>query len=289
MQPSRSRTRRALAVVRYSLFPTTCSLALLVAPAGAQAPTPRAQVMVLGVHHMDNPGLDYANPEVDDVLTPRRQAEIEAVAQAIAEFRPTRIAIEAPAGRDSVYNARYRQYRAGGYTLGRNEIDQLGFRLAGLLGHERVYAVDHRMDMDVGGVMQFAAQNGQGALAERMGTTIQGFVAEASEGMRTRSMGGILAAANSAKADSMHGWYLVMATVGRDSVYKGAEEVANWYTRNLYIFANIARVAQPGERVLVIMGHGHGTLLRQFIHESPDLELVSAEPYLARFTGPVVR
>jgi hypothetical protein len=59
--------------------------------------------------------------------------------------------------------------------------------------------------------------------------------------------------------------------------------VANWYRRNLHIFANIARVAQPGERVLVIMGSGHGTLLRQFVDESPDLDLVSAEPLLARF------
>jgi hypothetical protein len=74
--------------------------------------------------------------------------------------------------------------------------------------------------------------------------------------------------------------------VGRDTAYKGADEVASWYTRNLHIFANIARVAQPGERVLVIMGSGHGHLLRQFIDESPDLELVSAEPYLARFRTP---
>ena len=84
----------------------------------------------------------------------------------------------------------------------------------------------------------------------------------------------------------MHGWYMVMATVGRDTTYKGAEEVAKWYTRNLYIFANIARVAQPGERVLVIMGSGHGTLLRQFVDESPELDLVSAEPLLARFVPP---
>jgi hypothetical protein len=281
------RPRSLMAVVRDSLFPITCSLALSALPAHAQTPAPpRAQVMVLGVYHMDNPGADYVNPEVDDVLAPRRQAEIAALAQALAEFRPTRIAIEAPVGRDSVYNARYRQYRAGGYTLGRNEIDQVGFRLAGMLGHERVYAVDHRMDMDVGGVMQFAAQNGQGELAQRMGTTIQRVMTQANERMRTSSVGGILADANSANADSMHGWYMVLATVGRDSVYKGAEEVSKWYTRNLHIFANIARVAQPGERVLVIMGSGHGTLLRQFIHESPDLELVSVQPYLARFVTP---
>lgn len=253
------------------------------APAHAQDPAPRAQVMILGTHHMDNPGLDYANPAVDDVLAPRRQAEMAAVAQALAEFRPTRIAIEAEPRHDSLFNTRYAQYRAGRYTLGRNEIDQLGYRLAGMLGHERVYPVDYRLDMDFGGVMQFAGQNGQGELAQRMGSTVQAIVAEMNARIATSSIGAVLAEANATRADSMHGWYLVMATVGRDTTYKGAEEVANWYTRNLYIFANIARVAQPGERVLVIMGSGHGTLLRQFVDESPDLDLVSAEPYLSRF------
>jgi hypothetical protein len=253
------------------------------APAHAQSAPPRAQVMILGTHHMDNPGLDYANPAVDDVLAPRRQAEIAAVAQALAEFRPTRIAIEVPPSRDSAVNAQYRAYRAGSYTLRRNEIDQLGYRLAGMLGHERVYPVDYRLDMDFGGAMQWAAQNGQGELAQRMGATVQAMVEEMNTRMATTSMGAQLAEANSARADSMHGLYLVLATVGRDTTYKGAEEVANWYTRNLYIFANIARVAQPGERVLVIMGAGHGTLLRDFVDDSPELDLVSAEPYLARF------
>jgi hypothetical protein len=253
------------------------------APAHAQTTAPRAQVMVLGTYHMDNPGQDYANPTADDVLAPHRQAEMAAVAQALAEFRPTRIAIEAEPSRDSLFNARYAEYRVGTRALTRDEREQLGFRIAGMLGHERVYPVDYRLDMDVGGVMQYAAQNGQGELAQRMGSTIQAIVAEMAARMATTPIGAILAEANSARADSMHGWYLVMATVGRDTTYRGADEVSNWYTRNLHIFANIARVAQPGERVLVIMGSGHGTLLRQFVDESPDLDLVSAEPFLARF------
>jgi Family of unknown function (DUF5694) len=158
-----------------------------------------------------------------------------------------------------------------------------------MLGHDRLYPVDYKLDMDVGAVMQYAAQNGQGELAQRMGATIQAIVAEMNARMATTPVGAILAQANSARADSMHGWYLVMATVGRDTAYTGAREVANWYTRNLHIFANIARVAQPGERVLVIMGSGHGTLLRQFVDESPELDLVSAEPLLARFVTPAPR
>lgn len=256
------------------------------APAHAQTARPRAQVMVLGTYHMGNPGQDYANAVADDVLTPRRQAEIAAVVQALAEFRPTRIAIEAEPRRDSLFNARYHAYRRGEHVLARDEREQLGFRLAGMLGHDRVYPVDYKLDMNVGGVMQFAAQNGQGELAQRMSSTIQTIVAEMNARMATTPVGGILAEANSARADSLHGWYLVMATVGRDTSYAGAHEVANWYRRNLHIFANIARVAQPGERVLVIMGSSHGTPLRQFVDDSPDLDLVSAEPYLARFVAP---
>jgi hypothetical protein len=253
------------------------------APAHAQSAPPRAQVMILGTYHMDNPGLDYANAQSDDVLAPHRQAEIAAVAQALGEFRPTRIAIEAEPRRDSAWNARYQAYRRGEHALTRDERDQLGLRLASMLNHDRVYPVDYKLDMDVGGVIQFAAQNGQGELAQRMGATIQAVVAEMNARMATAPVGVILAEANGARADSMHGWYLVMATVGRDTAYRGADEVAGWYSRNLHIFANIARVAQPGERVLVIMGSGHGTLLRQFVDESPELDLVSAQPYLARF------
>lgn len=253
------------------------------APAHAQTPAPRAQVMILGTYHMDNPGLDYANATADDVLTPHRQAEIAAVAQALAEFRPTRIAIESEPGRDSVWNARLQAYRAGRHTLARDERDQIGLRLAAMLGHDRVYGVDYKLDMDIQGVMQSAARQGQGELVQRMGATVQAVIADMNARMAATPVGAILAEANGARADSMHGWYMVMATLGRDTSYAGADEVANWYTRNLRIFANIARVAQPGERVLVIMGSGHGTLLRDFVDDSPELDLVSALPYLERF------
>lgn len=255
--------------------------AAIPAASHAQTAAPRAQVMVLGVWHMDNPGLDYANPTSDDVLAPRRQAEMEAAARAIAEFRPTRIALEAEPSRDSVWNARYQAYRRGTHTLTRDEREQLGFRIAGLLGHDRVYPVDYKLDMDVGGVIQYAMQNGQAEMAQRMGGVIQAAIAQANAEMATMSIGGLLAAANGARADSMHGWYMVMNTVGSDTAYPGAHEVSNWYRRNLHIFANIARVAQPGERVLVIMGAGHGTLLRQFVDESPELDLVTVDRYLA--------
>jgi len=62
--------------------------AMTAATALAQAPTPltgapaavepaaRAEVLVLGVYHMANPGRDVFNMKADDVLAPKRQAEM---------------------------------------------------------------------------------------------------------------------------------------------------------------------------------------------------------------------
>lgn len=254
-------------------------LALLPAMAAAQAPP--AQVMVLGTPHFDNPGLDYSNPRMDDMLSPRRQAEIEAVVEALAAWAPTRIAIEAPPAQDSFWNARYAEYRAGRHTLTRDEREQIGLRLAARLGHARVYGVDVHQDLDVGGVLAWAGAHGHGERAARIGAGIQSIVAEM-EAEQRGSVAQMLKAANAPRADTLERLYLHFVPIADDTAYPGAQMVADWYGRNLKIFANVARVAQPGERVLVIMGAGHGPLLRRYAEESPDVTLVQADPYLER-------
>jgi hypothetical protein len=75
--------------------------------------------------------------------------------------------------------------------------------------------------------------------------------------------------------------YLVVAGLGKGDDYKGAELVAGRFERNLKIFSNLARTATPGSRVVAIYGASHGKLLRQFVDESPDLQLVRVEKFLA--------
>ncbi len=270
------------AAARIRIFPAL--LAALALATGASAQTaPRAQVMILGTPHWDNPGQDYSNTQVDDVLAERRQAEIAALAAALAEFRPTRIAVEVPVARDSAINARYQAYRRGEVALGRGEIDQIGFRLAHMLGHARVYAVDHKQDLDVGAVLGWAARNGQADAAQRIGGMIQQLVAEKSAAVASAPLGEVLRLENSPAADSLEMLYLHFVPIGNDTSFVGAEMVADWYARNLKIFANVTRVARPGERVLVIMGTGHGPLLRRYVDEHPDYDLVHATRFLERF------
>jgi len=50
-------------------------------PLLAQQPAPRPEVLVLGTYHMANPGHDLFNTKADDVLAPKRQAEIAELTQ----------------------------------------------------------------------------------------------------------------------------------------------------------------------------------------------------------------
>src|SRR6185436_18495321 len=96
------------------------------------------RLLVLGTFHMAPSGQDTFNAEVDDVRAPRRQRELAAVQERLARYAPTRIAIEG-AYVGSPWPGRYRAYLKDEYTLGANEIEQVGFRLARALGHAEVY------------------------------------------------------------------------------------------------------------------------------------------------------
>jgi len=105
-------------------------------------PPPRAEILILGTYHMANPGRDVFNMSADDVLAPKRQAEIGELLEVLKRFKPTKIAIES-----TVYEDRrlkqYAEYLAGVYTLTANEIEQVGFRLAKELGQKAIYPVDY--------------------------------------------------------------------------------------------------------------------------------------------------
>src|SRR5882724_6077124 len=107
----------------------------------------QVQVMVLGTYHMNNPGLDAMKIQADDVLAPERQRQVTDVVTRLASFKPDKVMIESAYG-DTTFPKRYSDYLAGTHELSRNEIEQIGFRLAKQLGHKALYPVDYPMFED---------------------------------------------------------------------------------------------------------------------------------------------
>jgi hypothetical protein len=237
--------------------------------------TAGAQVLVVGTYHMSNPRLDAVNLTADDVLVPKRQQEIEQLAATLEAYRPTKVLVEIPYGRDSVSNSLYRRYIAGSYTLDHTEMQQLGFRIAKASGLPRIYGVDYDLDVNLASVMVWALTHGQPELAGAAQALTSRLLTEADSMMKHATVAEIVAALNSPRADSAQGIYLAALRVGADTSYPGATVTARWYERNLKIASNILRVIDsPNDRVLVLMGAAHGPILRELLERVPGIRLV---------------
>lgn len=277
---------------------SAAALFVLVTFCGAKAQTPTdaspkdhscgdkaAKIMILGTYHMDNPGQDAINLRADDVLGAKRQGEITELVERLARFKPTKIAVEAPY-RNTAWPDRYQKFLAGEYKLGRNEIEQVGFRLARGLGHGTVYPIDFPMWMNgllPSEIEQPKAKPAPPPEAGGPKRALPPHIARTEELMRTATVTEILRYLNSeqyARAD--HAGYLEMLLPDEGvAIYGRADLVTNWYKRNLRMFANVNRVTQfPGDRVLLIVGSGHLKILSDFALDSPQFCLVEAETYL---------
>ena len=236
------------------------------------------EVMILGTYHMANPGQDLHNAHSDDVLTPDRQRELDGIASALLRFAPTRVAVEWPA---DVANERYRRYLDGTLEASRNEVVQMGFRLAGAAKLGEVNGIDVDGDFPYPPLEAFAKAHGQGAVLDEGHATIAGFVAELQEHIDAGSIAQSLRFLNDPRriADD-NAFYRQMLRIGAGVDQPGVDLLTAWYRRNFGICANLLQLAKPGDRVVVFYGAGHPFLLRQCVQETPGYRLVEANDYL---------
>jgi hypothetical protein len=159
-------------------FVALIALAALCGPAVA-AEAAKTAVMLVGTYHLSNPGKDINNVKAVDILTPQRQREIGKVVAALAKFAPTRVAVEWP---EQIVNERYAKFRAGQLPESRNEVVQLGFRLAHQRNLATVQGIDVDGDFPFEAVMAWAREHGRAgeldAVMLTMGVDPLGYLAD---------------------------------------------------------------------------------------------------------------
>jgi len=242
--------------------------------------TARAEVLVLGVYHMNNPGRDVFNIEADDVLSPQRQAEIAEVIAVLETFRPTKVAVEAGFNDDRI-RERFAAFVAGEHELRRNETEQLGFRLAGKLGHETVYPVDVDGEFPYPRLVKYAKATGRATEFEALQEEVGAHVEAQTRHLASHTVLETLLYMNSdEKVAEAVGSYFRMAEFGEPWDWAGADLVSDWFRRNMRIYSNVVGlVDSPGERVLVIYGAGHLGWLQYAVASHPDLRLRKLEEF----------
>ena len=257
--------------------------------------TKKPTIMILGSGHLANWGADRINYRMDDVLAPKRQAELQALAEQLAQFKPTKIAVEVDERWGADLQEEYNGYLKGNFQLEPHEIHQIGFRLAKEMGHSKVYCVDYFRDdpivredredhlTDYGA---FAEANDQEHLAPLPPT-----------GKMTQDENGTLwiepekyepivdmyiRMNQEEKIRTNLSDYLRIARIGSQDQYPGANWVAHfWYPRNLKTFVNLTRITESeDERILLIIGAGHLGFLKQITEDSEFYHIESPLQYL---------
>jgi hypothetical protein len=271
--------RFVFAVVAFTLTAVSATAA---EPPMMKSDGPPIDVLVLGTFHFDNPGQDLANSQVDDVLAPKRQAEIADILNGLARFKPTKIAVESQRRKPGTnVSETYAIYRTGKAEPSRNEVAQIGFALASRLGHRDVYAVDIPGDFPFEAVMKHAERTGRGARLDASVQAIQAFIADLDVQLKTKTLGHIFRIHNDPKfVAAGNAFYLDVLRYGALDEQPGADLVSRWYERNIRICARIVQIAEPGDRVLVLYGSGHAYLLRHCLGGVPGYRIVEGNDFL---------
>lgn len=242
---------------------------------------PPAQVMLFGVFHFSNPGLDVVRTDQIDVMTDENQAYLEALSDKLSKFNPTVVLLEFGPERDPEMQERFRHYVDGSYELSSNEVYQLGFRVAARSDADTVHGFDESNVHWQGQPLFEYLESNDTNTSAKFNALIGEITLADQKAHDSLSLRELLVRSNDADQDALNrSIYLLTNPVGGDDNFVGADATASWWHRNFRMYSVVQRYAQPGERVLVIGGQGHTAILRQLLADDREREAVDVRPYL---------
>lgn len=262
---------------------SVCFLALLLLfSASAQNKQP-VKVLLLGVFHFSNPGLDVAKFKSADILSEQRQKEVSEIVAKLKKFSPDKIFIEDIPEDQSKIDSTFNQYKQGKYNLTSNETDQLALRLAKELNLPKVYGVDYRnADFPFDSLMKSAAEAGQNDIINFVKHIIDSVQTSFNDALQKSTITQMLLRENTPQSIKLQNdFYFRMLPAGKDDNHVGSYLVSEWWRRNMIIYENILKRLDGNEKtILVIFGSGHTALLNQMMQFNSNIELVSAKDIL---------
>ena len=261
---------------------TILLLAIMCGPRILSAqPSQRPEILVVGTYHMANPGRDVHSMKADDITAPERQRQIAELLAVLERFHPTKIAIESNVG-GSRTTREYSDYLAGKYSLNANEIDQIGYRLAKMLGQKTIYPVDEDGDFPFYRVRNYAIANNRKQEFDSVQSAVAARVNDDNRFLLSHTVLQMFERINSdsSVAADVGEYYRGFLPFGEPYEYAGPDLIASWFQRNLRIYRNIrALVTSPTDRILVIYGAGHLGWLRQIISSDQGVALRKLNDY----------
>lgn len=248
----------------------------------------RPKVLLVGTWHFNYPGQDAHKSKESNkinILSDKRQKELEELLDYIAKFRPTKIAVES--GRNTGYlKWRLKQWLLGKRELKASELEQIGIRLMHKLKLDTIYgsnAYPLLLELDDNKVKPTSEPylydilerhyfGGSDSISKRYDkfyeyqdtfavkhTLLESFKYFNSDKVLDRGFGSYISG----------GQFFSENNEGPDALS------SFWFNRNLRIYRNIQRIDyNENDRILVLFGSGHVSILKWLFKCDPNFELV---------------
>lgn len=251
------------------------------------------KVYLLGTFHFNQTEPEY------NVLDKEKQESIEELCSLVAIQKPNKVFVERQPEFEfqNKIDSLYSNYVIDGKLNRKNEIFQIGFRLAKRLGHKKIYQCDNpgRYNYLMKTAMEYAKKNNQLPIlvGEAVGT-IERYDEIVNEDsiMQNNSLLHYMRWINSTQVmKTSHAFYITNLTqLGSHDFYNyddddtllGAQVVADWYRRNIMIYTKmINQVDYSSDKaIFLVMGSDHIPILEKLFNDNPNFEVIKNEVWL---------
>ncbi len=268
----------------YSLLVCVCTFVSAQKKPSEYFNNPKTKVLVVGSFHFDYPNLDAHKTEKGDqvdVLSPKTAKEVTELINYIKKFNPTKIAIEA--WPDWNANQKLKEYKDGKHQDQRDERYQIAMRIAKELNLNELYSIDANSILDDLGEkfgktdsMYFKNMSADyDFLSDDPISKQYNAFFKTSDRKNFKSILELFKFMNS-KEYHQYEYGAYLSGDFKLRAHDGADMLAlYWYDRNLRMFRNIQNIPRNTEdRILVIAGNGHASVLRQLFTSSPEFDYV---------------
>jgi hypothetical protein len=251
----------------------------------------KLEVLLIGTFHFanfdpENNG-DVIEVNVPDVLTSENQKELENIANAIKIFNPNKIFLEYPFESQKTLDSIYASFNITDFSKAkRNEIPQIAFRVAKLLKHKKVFAMDVRTDFPFDSLMLQMEKAKQYDLLTKDSlevVKIENFENELFSSSKTLSEILFYENDNTKRKEDVN-WYLSLANQGGEKGnFVGAYLTSEWYRRNLYMYSIIQKEIEKGDdKIMILAGASHIAMFKDFIDYNPEWKVIELKEIMKK-------
>ncbi|MCJ0742126.1 DUF5694 domain-containing protein [Pedobacter montanisoli] len=250
----------------------------------------KINVILIGTYHFNNPGNDAVKAKERNILSEESQKDLEQITNQLQKkYQPDQIFVESNFNQKAKLDQQYQLYFNNEFAKFTDTVTkprmkrfyiegetyQLAFRLAKKSGNKEVYPIDTLIEMRFDLLQKMVKAD---PVANKIfEETLASLTARSNDCLSKKNLKEVLLCMNEeADFNRNKGFYISFANaLGKDGKYFGAHLVADWYKRNLIMYANIQHQLKPSAKnVVVLVGGGHAAMFREFFKNDENFNLI---------------